>query len=219
MEDDYLVGANIVDLFPEARDMALAMHARARAGHRVQVPRHAPIGGTLVGLQETTRRIAERDRLLQERERALERLRVATRAARLGIYDFDVASGTIHWDERVRELWEIAPDEPVTYETFMEGVHPDDRASTQAAVDAASDPRGAGHFSPTGAGRVRRTRPSHASRSAPAQCALPSPVNGRPVSSASPRCTTAPSCTRTALRSSGAAREAASSPRPATRRR
>jgi PAS domain S-box-containing protein len=36
-----VLGANIIDLFPETRDMALAMHARARAGHRVLVPRHA----------------------------------------------------------------------------------------------------------------------------------------------------------------------------------
>jgi PAS domain S-box-containing protein len=38
---DDVLGANIIDLFPQVRDMALAMHARARAGHRVDVPRHA----------------------------------------------------------------------------------------------------------------------------------------------------------------------------------
>jgi PAS domain S-box-containing protein len=36
-----VVGEDIVALFPEVRDMALAMHARARAGHHVDVPRHA----------------------------------------------------------------------------------------------------------------------------------------------------------------------------------
>ena len=40
-EADDVLGARIVDLFPETRDMALALHARARAGHRVEVPRHA----------------------------------------------------------------------------------------------------------------------------------------------------------------------------------
>ncbi|HEY6005254.1 MAG TPA: ATP-binding protein [Anaeromyxobacter sp.] len=38
---DDVLGADIVGLFPDTRDMALAMHARARAGHRVEVPRHA----------------------------------------------------------------------------------------------------------------------------------------------------------------------------------
>jgi PAS domain S-box-containing protein len=37
---DDVLGADIVELFPGTRDMAIAMHARARAGHRVEVPRH-----------------------------------------------------------------------------------------------------------------------------------------------------------------------------------
>jgi PAS domain S-box-containing protein len=36
-----VVGEDIVALFPEVRDMTLALHARARAGHRIEVPRHA----------------------------------------------------------------------------------------------------------------------------------------------------------------------------------
>lgn len=36
-----VVGADVIGLFPETRDVALAMHARARAGHHVRVPRHA----------------------------------------------------------------------------------------------------------------------------------------------------------------------------------
>jgi PAS domain S-box-containing protein len=38
---EQVVGENIIDLFPAARDTVLAMHARARAGGRVEVPRHA----------------------------------------------------------------------------------------------------------------------------------------------------------------------------------
>jgi PAS domain S-box-containing protein len=34
-----VLGADIVDLFPQARDAMLAMHARARAGHPVETPR------------------------------------------------------------------------------------------------------------------------------------------------------------------------------------
>jgi PAS domain S-box-containing protein len=38
---DDVLGADIIEQFPDTRDVALAMHARARAGHRVAVPRHA----------------------------------------------------------------------------------------------------------------------------------------------------------------------------------
>ena len=46
---DDVLGERIIDLFPAARDMTLAVHARARAGHRVDVPRHAQ----LIGGRET----------------------------------------------------------------------------------------------------------------------------------------------------------------------
>src|SRR5512140_1141560 len=38
---DDAIGADAIALSPETRDAALAMHARARAGHRVDVPRRA----------------------------------------------------------------------------------------------------------------------------------------------------------------------------------
>jgi PAS domain S-box-containing protein len=41
LDEERVVGENILDLFPETRDVALALHGRARAGHRVEVPRHA----------------------------------------------------------------------------------------------------------------------------------------------------------------------------------
>ena len=38
---DRVLGEDVVALFPASRDLALALHARARAGHHVDVPRHA----------------------------------------------------------------------------------------------------------------------------------------------------------------------------------
>lgn len=88
----------------------------------------------------------------QERDRAPalaapeERLRIAKDAARLGIHEYRPRTGEVIWDERVRELWGVGPDDPITYELFMAGLHPDDRAATQAAVDAALDPAGQGTY-------------------------------------------------------------------------
>ncbi len=75
-----------------------------------------------------------------------ERLQIASEATGLGVHDFDVRTGRIEWDDRVREMWGVPPDEPVTYETFLEGVHPDDRERTQAALAAALDPNGSRRF-------------------------------------------------------------------------
>ncbi len=87
---------------------------------------------------------------LKQAEQALrlseERLRLAKETAGLGTYDYDIASGSVEWDERMREIWGVGPDTPITYELSMSALHPDDRAPTQAAVDRALDPNGDGKF-------------------------------------------------------------------------
>jgi PAS domain S-box-containing protein len=93
--------------------------------------------------------VTDRKRVEDALRRSDERLRLAKDAGRLGIHDYDVRSGRIHWDEYVRELWGVAPDEPVTYDTFVAGVHPDDRATIQAAVDRAFDPTTDGRYAAT----------------------------------------------------------------------
>jgi len=90
--------------------------------------------------------ITELKRAMTELRVSEERLRLAKTAAGMGIFDRDIASGMLAWDERVRELWGVAPQEPVDYATFLAGVHPDDRAATQAAVERSLDPAGDGEY-------------------------------------------------------------------------
>lgn len=78
-----------------------------------------------------------------------ERLRLAKTAAQLGIYDYDINSGRIECDGRLRDLWGIGPEDQVTYEMLLSGLHPDDREATQAAVDKALEPNGNGAYSAT----------------------------------------------------------------------
>jgi PAS domain S-box-containing protein len=71
---------------------------------------------------------------------------IAKEAAQLGIYDYNLVTGTIQWDPRIREIWGIGPDIPVTIDAFMSGVHPDYRASVQSIFDRSLDPKGNGQF-------------------------------------------------------------------------
>ena len=75
-----------------------------------------------------------------------ERLMLAKAAAFLGIHDWDIRANTITWDERTREIWGTTHDEPITYEVFVAGVHPDDIPHTQATVDKALDRAGDGRY-------------------------------------------------------------------------
>ncbi len=70
------------------------------------------------------------------------RLRIASDAANIGIHDYDVVNNRVLWDTKIRSIWGVDADEEITYETFVAGLHPDDIAPTEAAIQAAFDPAG-----------------------------------------------------------------------------
>ncbi len=74
------------------------------------------------------------------------RLAAALRAGQLGVHEYFVESGHIEWDSTARRLWGVSAEEPITYDIFERGVHPDDLDAVRTAVAAAFDPAGDGHY-------------------------------------------------------------------------
>lgn len=75
-----------------------------------------------------------------------ERLQTAVDAAGVGTWDFNPVTGDLVWSNRCKEIFGLPESAQVTYADFLEGVHPDDRAYTDAAVQAATDPAGTGIY-------------------------------------------------------------------------
>lgn len=69
-----------------------------------------------------------------------ERLRLATENAEVGFWDVDVVNDLLIWPPRVKAMFGISADVPVSMQDFYEGLHPDDREATSAAYAAAADP-------------------------------------------------------------------------------
>lgn len=90
--------------------------------------------------------ISELKQAIAELEASENRLQLAKAAAGLAIFDRDIVNGTYRWDERAREFWGVEPDEPATFATFLEGLHPDDRSVPLAALDKAVRPGGNGGY-------------------------------------------------------------------------
>ncbi|HEX5019393.1 MAG TPA: PAS domain S-box protein [Candidatus Binatia bacterium] len=95
----------------------------------------------------------ERLRLLGQARRHAEhlakselRLQLALDTANVGIYEWQLRSVQAIWDDRLRAHWGIGAGTPITYDMFMQGIHPDDRAAAQAAMEPALDPSGTGRF-------------------------------------------------------------------------
>ncbi|NMN05016.1 MULTISPECIES: PAS domain S-box protein [unclassified Novosphingobium] len=69
-----------------------------------------------------------------------EQLRLAIEAAEIGLWDVDEVAGTLFWPPRVKAMFGISPDVPVSLADFYAGLHPDDFEATAAAFAAAADP-------------------------------------------------------------------------------
>ncbi|MEE4213193.1 MAG: PAS domain-containing protein, partial [Parvularcula sp.] len=89
--------------------------------------------GSVIDIHE--RRDAEERLALKE-----EQLRLALEVAEIGEWGVEHATGAMFWPPRVKAMFGISADVPVTLEDFFAGLHPDDQERTRAAYEAASDP-------------------------------------------------------------------------------
>ena len=81
------------------------------------------------------RKVAEA--ALSERE---EQLRLAIDSADVGEWDVDIASGSMFWPPRVKAMFGISAEAPVTLQDYYDGVHPDDRERTLASFANTANP-------------------------------------------------------------------------------
>ncbi|MDY7230268.1 PAS domain-containing sensor histidine kinase [Hyalangium rubrum] len=86
------------------------------------------------------RRCEATARMAQALRESEERLRLALWASELGIWDYEPIKDNARWDERCRELLGVLPEEPLTRDTFLRYIHPEDQARVEAAMQAAFDP-------------------------------------------------------------------------------
>jgi len=106
---------------------------------------HGP-GGELAGVVSSFFDITERRRMDEALRESEDRLRVALAAADVGTWDFSPPTGTLRWDERTKALFGLPPSAQVDYDTFLAGLHPEDRERTQAVVQRAFNPESGGEF-------------------------------------------------------------------------
>ncbi|MBX7186792.1 MAG: PAS domain S-box protein [Vicinamibacteria bacterium] len=142
-----LRGRSHYDVFPEISAEWKEIHRRAFAGEvmrneadrferldgsvqwlRWEVrPWHdlaEQVGGIVIFSEDITDRKVSEERIA----RSAEWLSLATRAARLGIWDWDVVNNRLVWDDGMYELYGVKRGEFAgAYEAWVAGLHPDDR--------------------------------------------------------------------------------------------
>ena len=159
-----MIGQVIWEIFPEAvgtefHKKAVAVMETRQASHGeffyapwrrwVDTRMYPTKNGIVIFRADITER-KRQEELSHEREAKLkesqDRLRLANEAADIGTFDFFPSTGELQFSDRSRELFGIPPDMKVTYETYLAGVHPDDRHIVHETVARVRQPGSSGRF-------------------------------------------------------------------------
>ncbi|NJK56984.1 MAG: PAS domain-containing protein [Pleurocapsa sp. SU_5_0] len=93
--------------------------------------------GVAQDISEQQSALWERQQIESELSNQEERLNLATDAAGLGMWFWDLTKDHLEWTDRCKSLFGLKPDVEVTYELFISTLHPDDRDRTNKAVQQA----------------------------------------------------------------------------------
>ncbi|HET9240959.1 MAG TPA: ATP-binding protein [Oligoflexus sp.] len=79
-------------------------------------------------------------------QRSEERLRMASDAGGIGIWEWDIPSNELFWSDRAKQIYGFSSDLPVRIDDYFRAIHPDDKEKASQLVRDALESRGDGQF-------------------------------------------------------------------------
>jgi two-component system sensor histidine kinase/response regulator len=155
---DYGVGCNYVEICEGAQGAYSSEALRVAQGIRsvlrgkekyfsMEYPCHSPSAKTwflltatplaedsLKGAVVMHLNITDRKRTEAQLPLLTERLSLAAAVAKIGVWDWDLASNTLTWDATMFEIYRIRPVIPMRYEQWSVAVHPEDLPAAEAIL-------------------------------------------------------------------------------------
>jgi len=102
------------------------------------VPVYDEAGEVIAGIM-TSQDVTERTRMEDQLRRHETHLRQAQEVADLGSWSLDIAEDELHWSEGCYRIFGVPSDESISYDRFLEMVHPEDREYVDEQWSAAME--------------------------------------------------------------------------------
>lgn len=80
-------------------------------------------------------RFIEYQNILEQKDVLANRFKFAVSSGHIGVWDFDLATNQLVWDEQMYQLYEIDPQINPTYHTWEKSLHPDDLQQATTAFN------------------------------------------------------------------------------------
>ncbi len=87
----------------------------------------APIALTLKTAEELEAEVESRKGVEDKLKLKLAQLNEAQAIAKMGSWEWDVASDTVFWSEEMYKVYDLPTGEPINFETYLRFIHPDDK--------------------------------------------------------------------------------------------
>ncbi|HEY7162459.1 MAG TPA: PAS domain S-box protein, partial [Acidobacteriota bacterium] len=109
-------------------------------GERIDVSMTAsPIknqAGEVIGISKIARDITKEKQDADKLRRSETQLKAAQRIAQMGSWEWDLNSNCFTWSQELYRIYGVNPAEQITFERFIELVHPDDRRLVQSFFES-----------------------------------------------------------------------------------